>query len=161
LAVGAERSPLLDTTDGTLTDEQLVSLEIEPADLPLWLEELERHDVFFSEPLDLDLLMLEAFTAVYQSLAVQGPRLPKKGTAEYDKRLASATRVVLGDSGGDGSTYSPDRQALFPWYSYLFLGRGKPSTHVLALTKLTDAQIQRALPPVLARLRTRVAAAIA
>ena len=161
LAVGAERSPLLDTTDGTLTDEQLVSIEIEPADLPLWLEELERHDVFFSEPLDLDLLMLEAFTAVYQSLAVQGPRLPKKGTAEYDKRLASATRVVLGDSGGDGSTYSPDRQALFPWYSYLFLGRGKPSTHVLALTKLTDAQIQRALPPVLARLRTRVAAAIA
>ena len=27
------------------------------------------------------------------------------------------------------------------------LGRGKPSTHVLALTKLTDAQIQRALLP--------------
>jgi hypothetical protein len=76
------------------------------------------------------------------------------------KRLLSATRRVLGDEGGDGSTYSDKRRALFPWYSYLFLGRGKPSTHVLALSKLSDEDIEGALPPVLGRLRERVVSVV-
>jgi hypothetical protein len=45
---------------------------------------------------------------------------------------------------------------LFPWYSYLFLGRGKPGTHVLALSTLMDAELEASLPPVLRRVRERV-----
>jgi hypothetical protein len=103
--------------------------------------------------------MLEAFRTEYQSLAVRGPRVPAKGTPAYQKRLASATTAVLGDEGGDGSTFTTEQRELFPWYSYLFLGRGKPSTHVLALSKLSDAEIEASLPAVLRRLRKQVAAA--
>ncbi len=157
VAIGTKRSPLLDVEGGTLTDTELDALELEPKHFPAWLAELERHDVFFSSPLDLDLLMLEACQAAYQSLAVRGPQLPAKGTPGYDERQVRATRAVLGDGGGDGSTYTPAQRVLFPWYSYLFLGRGKPSTHILALSKLTDAQIEQSLPAVLGRLRQRVA----
>jgi hypothetical protein len=159
LAIKVSRSPLLDTTDGLLSDEELDTLEGDAEQLELWLDELERHNVFFSAPLDLDLMMLEAFRTEYQSLAVRGPRVPAKGTPAYQKRLASATTAVLGDEGGDGSTFTTEQRELFPWYSYLFLGRGKPSTHVLALSKLSDAEIEASLPAVLRRLRKQVAAA--
>jgi hypothetical protein len=160
LAVGANKSPLLDVENGTLTEQELDELTVEPENLGQWIKDLETYDVFFSRPLDLDLMMLEAFTTVYQSLAVRGPQLPAAGTPEHQKRLASATKRVLGDEGGEGSTYSDKRRALFPWYSYLFLGRGKPSTHVLALSKLSDEDIEVALPKVLRRLRERVVSAI-
>ena len=157
LAIGTKRSPLLDTENGALTDKELDELELAPENFPGWIDELERHDVFFAAPMDLDLLMLEAYRAAYQSLALRGPQLPAKGTPAYDQRQVRATRAVLGDGGGDGSTYTPAQRGLFPWYSYLFLGRGKPATHILALSKLTDAQIEQSLPPVLGRLRQRVA----
>jgi energy-coupling factor transporter ATP-binding protein EcfA2 len=160
LAIGVPRSPLLDVEDGTLTDDQLKVLSGELKDLPPWLEELERHNVFFSRPLDLDLLMLEAFPTVYQSLAARGPQLPAAGTPEYEKRLTSAAHRVLGDEGGDGSAYSAKRRALFPWYTYLFLDGGKPSTHVLALSKLSDEDIEAALPQVLRRFRERAVSVI-
>lgn len=156
LAVGTSRSPLLDTESGTLTDEELAGLDGDAAKLQEWLQRLEGHNVFFSAPLDLDLLMLQAFPVAYQGVGVRGPRVPAKGTPAYDKRLQSAITAVLGEEGGDGSTYLPAQQELFPWYSYLFLGRGKPGTHVLALSTLMDAELEASLPPVLRRVRERV-----
>lgn len=157
LAIGVPRTPLLDTTRGPLSDEELESLELDPNDVPGWLEELENHGVFFSAPLDIDLLMLEAFPAAYKSVAVRGPQLPAAGSAAYITRIEKATRRVLGEESGDGSTYTTAQQALFPWYTHLFLGRGKPATHVLALATLNDAAIEQGLPPVLKRLRAHVA----
>jgi putative ATP-dependent endonuclease of the OLD family len=156
IAIGVPRSPLLDTKDGQLTDDELAVLDLEPDQIPPWLDELENHGVFFSGPLDIDLLMLEAYPDAYKATALRGPQLPKAGTQEYETRLQKATRRVLGDEGGDGSTYAPKQHALFPWYSYLFLGRGKPATHVLALTGLDDAAIEARLPAVLKRLRKRI-----
>lgn len=156
LANGANPSPLLDVKEGTLTEEELDDLTVKIEDLQPWLDDLEKYNVYFSGPLDLDLMMLEAFTPTYQSLAVRGPRIPKPGTTKYDERMASATKAVLGDEGGDGTSYSGEQRALFPWYSYLFLGRGKPSTHILALSKLTDAELEAGWPLVLQRLRKRV-----
>jgi hypothetical protein len=159
LAVGVSRSPLLDTSNGgTLSNEELKVLEGDAEQLRLWLDELERHDVFFSEPLDLDLLMLEAFTTAYRETAVRGPQIPAPGMRAYETRLLKATNAVLGEEGTDGSTYEPAQKALFPWYSYLFLGRGKPSTHVLALSTLTDEEINASLPTVLQRLRDKIVA---
>ena len=61
-------------------------------------------------------------------------------------------RVVLKDEGGDGSTYSEEEKDAFIWYSYLFLGKGKPTTHLLALNRIKTAQLTKSLPPVLTRL---------
>jgi hypothetical protein len=158
LAIGVPRSPLLDTQNGVLTDEELDALELDPKDLPPWLDELQKHNVFFSGPLDIDLLMLEAYPVAYKGVAVRGPQALKAGTPAYTARLEKAMRRVLGEDGGDGTTYAAQQQALFPWYTHLFLGRGKPSTHVLALASIDDKTIEATLPPVLKRLRERIAA---
>jgi hypothetical protein len=100
--------------------------------------------------------MLESYPDAYKASALRGPRLPKAGTPAYETRLEKATQQVLGDEGGDGKTYTPAQRALFPWYSYLFLGRGKPATHVLALAGLDDAAIEARLLAVLKRLRKRI-----
>lgn len=157
LAIGVPRSPLLDTEDGTLTDEELDALSINHKDLRPWVAELEKYGVFFSGPLDIDLLMLEAYPDAYKAVGARGPQLPEPGTPDYDERLAKAARRVLGDEGGDSGAYTPEQRALFPWYTYLFLGRGKPATHVLALARLDDTAIEASLPAVLKRLRKQIA----
>lgn len=128
-------------------------------DMPLWLKELERHDVFFSQPLDLDLMMLEAFEPEYKAAAGpnMGPRIPKTAGPHYTERIKKAVRVVLGEEGGDGTAYKQSSRHLFPWYSYLFLGRGKPSTHVAALASIGDNELKARMPDVLRRLAKAVA----
>ena len=34
------------------------------------------------------------------------------------------------------------------WYQYLFLGRGKPRTHMQFLSSISDDELKRFLPPV-------------
>ncbi len=38
------------------------------------------------------------------------------------------------------------------WYTYFFLNRGKPSTHIAALSQLSDEELKENVPPVLQRL---------
>lgn len=57
-----------------------------------WLDDLEKLDVFFSAPLDLDLMMLEAFPKEYQKLE-QGETGPKPVT---EKGQAALLLAVLG-----------------------------------------------------------------
>jgi len=53
-------------------------------------------------------------------------------------------------------TYSSEQVELFPWYTYLFLGRGKPTTHLAALRLIDDATLAKGLPPILKRLIKRI-----
>lgn len=101
-----------------------------------WLEVLRRHNVFFCAPLDLDYSMLSAFFAAYQVLEPgrQGP------VWRGEPRLA-----VLGEEGSH-NFYGPDCDALLYWYRYLFLGRGKPSTHVRILSNQTEEALVRGIP---------------
>lgn len=110
-----------------------------------WLESL---DVFFSAPLDLDLSMLEAFKTHYTALA------PAGGGPRTD--VNDAIENVLGKGGTRGTTYSEEQKELFPWYSYLFLNRGKPSTHILALSNITAEELRRSAPAALQRLVARI-----
>lgn len=59
---------------------------------------------------------------------------------------------TLKEEGGDGHTYSPEQQKLMVWYTYFFLNRGKPSTHIAALSQLSDEELKENVPPVLQRL---------
>lgn len=126
------------------------------ASLNSWMEFLETHGVFFSAPLDLDFMMLRAFPDGYQAATPgHGPRIPKDQTGLV-ARIDQATRAVLKPEGGDGSTYSDDERRAFIWYHHLFLGRGKPTTHVVALNGLSEQQLRDGLPAVLQRLLNRV-----
>jgi putative ATP-dependent endonuclease of OLD family len=117
-----------------------------------WLPSLETHGVYFASPLDLDWSMLSAFFEQYSKVEPgYGPRIPAAGPA-LQKRIKEAIAQTLKEHGGDGGTYAGSPQQHLIWYTYLFLGKGKPASHILALNRLTDLQLLDKCPPVLKRL---------
>ena len=127
-----------------------------------WLTMLETHDVFFSEPLDLDFLLLRAFPTAYKGTVPKGggPRLPTT-ESELADWLKIATSAVLKGEGGDGRSYSAAEVADFPWYVNLFLSHSKPTTHLMALASLTDAELAASIPGTVGRLLARNAKQLA
>lgn len=123
----------------------------ELADMASWLGMLERHGVFFSQPLDIDYAMLQAFPSAYR----QAPEGGKGPSAKGEPREA-----VLGED-GDQSRYDDSHDDDLRWYRYLFLGRGKPSTHVRALAQLDDAKLAARMPAPLRAIVQKVIAALA
>ncbi|WP_227106956.1 ATP-dependent nuclease [Chromobacterium rhizoryzae] len=115
-------------------------------DLSNWLTRLERFGVYFSAPLDLDFTMLKAYPDAYRVLEA-GMRGP---SGSGDPRTA-----VLGEE-GTPSFYDAAEDDALRWYRYLFLGRGKPSTHVRVLSRLTQENLVVALPQPLLRMLTKV-----
>lgn len=107
-----------------------------------WVAWLAQFGVYFCDPLDLDYTMLQAYTAAYTRLdaGMLGPSV--KG----DPRDA-----VLRDDGSPGY-YDAGHDAALRWYRYLFLGRGKPSTHVRVLSRLSSAELVVSLPEPLKQL---------
>jgi hypothetical protein len=118
------------------------------ANLDVWAKWLRQFGVFFCAPLDLDYSMLRAFPVAYQVVEPgrQGP------SNRGDPRTA-----VLGDDGLP-ALYGEDQDGLLRWYRYLFLGRGKPSTHVRVLSGLPLADLAAGAPEELRALLTRIVA---
>lgn len=110
----------------------------------LWpiIKHLRTFGIFFARPLDLDYIMLTRFPQAYTKL--------DKG--ESGPRDTDAYPAVIGD-GGDARFWKergrPDR---LRWYRYLFLTRSKPSTHLRALSRLTDEQLRDGAPEVVTAL---------
>lgn len=111
-----------------------------------WVRWLENFNVFFAEPLDLDYTMLNAYPAAYRQLE-QGMRGP---SMNGDPRA-----TVLGDDGSPAFYDAAHHDAL-RWYRYLFLGRGKPSTHVRVLSQLTQPELMAGMPQPLGRMLQKV-----
>ena len=59
---------------------------------------------------------------------------------------------TLKDCGGDGKTYSEEQKKLMVWYTYFFLNRGKPSTHIEAFSKISDEMLLSTIPAVFERM---------
>jgi len=176
LTNGYDRNELINTEKGVMTDEELEGMsEWNINDTKLmqaWINWLENYNVFFSTPLDIDFMMLEQMESEYKKSldATEGPRLEvtvdeeKKriliqtieGTGDYsmehETRIKKDIKSTLKEEGGDGSTYSAKQQELMVWYTYFFLNRGKPSTHIAVLSRLSDEAIKDNIPPVLKRL---------
>ena len=176
IANGYDKNELLNTKRGVLTDEQLDGMSewdvLDVASMQAWLDWLEQYNVFFSAPLDIDFMMLEQMESEYKKSldTTEGPRLEvvegegkKKiliqkieGTddyrTEYETRIKKDIKSTLKEEGGDGSTYSAEQQRLMVWYTYFFLNRGKPSTHIAVLSRLSDEAIKDNIPLVLKRL---------
>jgi putative ATP-dependent endonuclease of the OLD family len=115
-----------------------------------WFKRLRKHSVFFCTPLDLDMCMLNAFGDEYHALEDN-----MKGPDKDD----DAPKSVLGKNGKPDS-YGTDWAENFQWYRYLFLGRGKPTTHIRVLSKMTDDRLSLGAPEDLTALLSYVAETI-
>jgi putative ATP-dependent endonuclease of OLD family len=133
----------------------LAALDANPiedfASLTNWANALRQHHVFFCTPLDLDYSMLRAFPAPYQVIEPgrQGP-----------SQQGNPRTAVLGDE-GRADLYGNEQDQLLRWYRYLFLGRGKPSTHVRVLSGQTHQALAAGAPEELRALLTSISARLA
>jgi putative ATP-dependent endonuclease of OLD family len=111
------------------------------------VQALEWRDVFFSHPVDLDLMMLDAYPEAYGV-----------DPAEADE---STIVAVLGKSHVNEGRLGDDLLDLFDDYHAKFDLRSKPATHLAALSTMTDKELLEGLPDVLSRLVDRVRAKLA
>lgn len=176
LANGCPKDEILKTTSGVLTDDELdnmVSWDVsKTTGMDSWVGLLEKYNVFFSSPLDIDFLMLENFAAEYISTLSEkeGPRITFNNTgnketrktqnlkpedfisSEYQERLLCDIRNTLKECGGNGITYTDEQKRLMIWYNYFFLNRGKPSTHISVLSQIEDTDLISRMPDIINRL---------
>ena len=122
---------------------------IQNDDETLLIEQLATHGIFFCYPLDLDMSMLKAFGSAYRHLdeGATGPR------------NTPALNAVLGD-GDKPDLYDETWDPSMQWYRYLFLGRSKPTTHLLALQRLKDSSLRDNMPAELRTIIDRIAVAV-
>lgn len=122
-----------------------------------WIAKLEREDVYFSFPLDIDFSMLKNFQGQYESTMSYGPRIPEdKESTEYDDKLQGSIQATLKNKDAVAKTYPEEEKRLMIWYNSLFLGRGKPSTHIAALRDIEDTTLLAEAPKELLRLVEKV-----
>lgn len=145
-----------------VSEEEYANIRNRPDDLDdqkNWIEALEKQGVFFSFQLDIDYLMLEAFPNAYQQLAPanRGPRIPAPEDEYHCEKVKSVfAAIIKKDPTSITELPSWVNSTTMFWYRYLFLGRGKPSTHSLALLNIQDDQLAAACPDVLKRLISKV-----
>ncbi|MFD9601294.1 ATP-dependent endonuclease [Streptomyces sp. NPDC059970] len=108
------------------------------------VEDLEGKGVFFSHPVDLDLMLLAAYPDAYGV----SPTEPGNPT-EPDQETVVA---VLGKSHVHEERLPEDVRALFGDYHAKFDLGSKPAAHLAALADLNDKQLLEDLPDVLVRL---------
>ncbi|MGG1660885.1 ATP-dependent nuclease [Brevibacillus sp. NRS-1366] len=170
---GVKKNELLELSDGTiLSDDRLKEMHNwDPGmsyELQGWINYLERYNVFFSTPLDIDFLMLESYFEGYTSQleSSEGPKLKvgktnkkilelnesDKKSDEYKARLELDIACTLKDEEKEGKYYSDHQKEMMIWYKYLFLYRGKPSTHMKMLSQTEDDVLRVALPSVFNRI---------
>ena len=172
LRIGIDQSALLEFEhDGQFhktSKEDLDNLHKKPlngfSDLAPWVKHLEKFDVFFSRPLDFDLLMLRRFPDAYKNIETgQGPIIPPGDSPEWEPYIRRAVGVAVGNDDTVVDQYmksSLELKELFPWYRYLFTSRSKPATHIQALAGLGHSEIKENAPLTLLRLLDRCRKAI-
>lgn len=159
---------------GIMSDDDLERMHdgsvLDTENMQAWINRLEEYHVFFSTPLDIDFLMLEYMGDQYKKTlgTREGPRITvdegqiyikdfeTRGQRhpKYDERIETSIRQTLKEHGGNGETYTDEQKELMIWYSYFFLNRGKPASHIAALSTMSGAQLNAVMPPVISRLIT-------
>lgn len=123
----------------------------------VWINKLEKEDVFFSYPLDIDFSMLLNFESEYHSTMSQGPRgIDDENLDQYKDKLNDSIQATLKSSKATGKTYTLEERKAMIWYNSLFLGRGKPSTHIEALKEVNSETLISKSPAELLRLVERI-----
>lgn len=164
---GIKKKKLLKLSDDTvLSDEDLQKMHTWGfSDNKLdvingWVTFLEKYNVFYSSPLDLDFLLLKHYTKVYKKAIPKGggPQIPDKAAEadKFSKKLDSSLHATLKSEKAKGLTYSDEEKELMIWYNYHFLGRGKPVTHINALALMDEKTIKKSMPDVFTKIFERI-----
>jgi len=132
------------------------------------VNELEKCNVFFSSPLDIDFSLISTFPDVFcekdLSYGERGPTEGKEDEEDTDteKRQAALIKAVL-KKGNTGRRFNfgEDWEKNFLWYRYRFLSnKSKPASHIRMLKKIDDKysneEIKKMLPSELGRLLNRI-----
>lgn len=107
-----------------------------------WLARLEKHGVFFSSPLDLDLLMMTAYPDAYDI-----------DENQLEKPDEDTLKAVLGKNHGVAKgQYTDEELKHFDSYHSRFKLGSKPAWHIQATASLTDKELVDGMPEVLGRL---------
>lgn len=109
------------------------------------LEFLRTKGVFFSQPLDLDFSMSQAFPRAY-GINAENQQLPDDVTI----------KSVLGKSHANIDWYSKTQKKGFDDYHRLFKVKSKPTTHMEALSNLSLDEVETDLPQEYRKLITYV-----
>ncbi|KLN93881.1 DNA helicase [Enterococcus cecorum] len=142
-----------------------------------WIKMLEKFNVFFSAPLDIDFLMLQYYKDYYLKILSknEGPIISynnSDGNSKkvklsdlnksdqlqlegFEKRIGEAIQATLKDKSGPGDSFTREEKELMIWYQYFFLGRGKPTTHMQFLLSICDDELKGNLPPVFKKMVRR------
>lgn len=110
-----------------------------PEDLENAVLKLEERNVFFSNAVDLDLMMLAAYPEAF-------------GVTDLDAPNPATIEAVLGKKNVNSDLLEPGILTLFDAYHSIFQVGNKPSAHIEALAVLTDEELMAGLPKVLGRL---------
>jgi hypothetical protein len=94
--------------------------------------------------------MLRYFREAYKKAGHGGPKFPK-AEKEREQYFEEVVKVVAGKN-ASAVDFDDDDKDLLAWYRYLFLGLGKPTTHLSAIASLTRKELSESCPPVLKRL---------
>lgn len=178
IANGVDKDKLLLLDNGSiLTDKELEEMHTwkNYKILDGWIKYLENYNVYFSNPLDIDFLMIEEFLEYYLMILEknEGPLIKikdddkkqkriqeltteEKDTEAYQERIESDVERALKKNGGDGHTYTKKQKELMIWYSYFFLTRGKPVTHLQALNNIAEDVLQANIPDVFINIAEKV-----
>lgn len=125
-----------------------------------WLDYLKEFDLFYSNPLDLDFLMLTHYPEFYKKAKPDngGPRIPDKtkSPTDFEEKVNVAIQATLKSETAKALTFTSEEKEIMIWYNYLFLGRGKPATHIQVLSSMTSREIKSNLPGVFKEIFTRI-----
>jgi len=166
--VGIDKSELLKLNGGgILSDDKLEKMHLKELKnlkdkeyLENWVNYLKKYDIYFSNPLDLDFLMLTQYPEFYKQIVPDngGPRIPDKikKPEDYKKKITTAIQATLKSEEATASTFTEDDKELMIWYNYLFLGRGKPTTHIQVMSSMTSKEINKNLPSVFNEIFERI-----
>lgn len=168
IEAGFDKNEVLALSDGAvMTDESLAKMHKKALtddshlkSLLLWVNRLETFDVFYSAPLDLDFLLLQYYKDFYLSHIPEdgGPHVPDKSkeAEKFAKKVLASIKATLKSDEAEGDCYDDEAKELMIYYNYLFLGRGKPTTHMQTLSAMTNKEIKATQPPVITAIFKRI-----
>ncbi|RRJ66082.1 DUF2813 domain-containing protein [Paenibacillus oralis] len=150
------KDKLLEYKGAILKDSQLnemhkwpLSDQLQAEELNVWRKKLmgEPYNVHFSYSLDIDFVMLEAFSDEYIQIAqTHIPDELEEPKSYKEKEIQAIQSTLKRSNDGYGGTYNDIQKRLMIYYNSLFLNRSKPSTHFMALAAISEDKLREKCP---------------